>query len=104
MSQATTIAAHIEPEMEFDMTLEDSEDDPSAFDAEPLVPPQCHLLQITKRAWSIQGDSEDTVNLPEVEAEILLFSGSPVERSFRIQRSSVHESVPRFSTVHSETH
>ena len=29
----------IEPEMEFDMTLEDSEDDPSALDAEPLLPP-----------------------------------------------------------------
>ncbi len=51
MSQATTIAARIEPEMEFDMTLKDSEDDPSAFDAEPLNP-QNHLLQIMQRAWS----------------------------------------------------
>ena len=61
MSQATTIEARIEPEMEFGMTLEDAEGDPSALDAELLVPPQCHLLQITLRAWS--GQFKGTVKI-----------------------------------------
>ena len=61
MSQATTIAARIEPEIEFNMTLEDSEDDPSVLDAEPLVPPPVPPPSDDAESveWSIQGDSED---------------------------------------------
>ena len=62
MSQATTIAARTEPEMQFDMTLENSGDDSSVFDAEPLVPPRVPLLSddIKSVELSIQGDSEKT--------------------------------------------
>ena len=70
--------------MEFDLTLEDSEGDPSALDVEPLVPhpvppPSDHTESVE---WSIQRDSEDTVSLPEVEAEIPLFRAPQLRGAF----------------------
>ena len=105
LSQTTTIAARIEPEMEFDMTLEDSEDDPSVFDAEPLVPPPSDDAESVE--WSIKGDSEDTVSLLEVEVEILPFRAPQLRGAFAMmdlvdartifrQRVAVMKSVPRF--------
>ena len=108
MSQATTIAARIEPEMESDMTLEDSEDDPSALDAEPLVPPPVPRPSDYAESveWSIQGDSEYTVSLLEV-VEILPFRAPQLRGAFAMmhlvdartifrQRAAVMKSVPRF--------
>ena len=45
------------------------------FDAGPLVPPPVPPKSDDAESveWSIQGDSEDTVSLPEVEVEILPF-------------------------------
>ena len=109
MSQATTIEARIEPEMEFDMTLEDSEDDPSVFDAEPSVPPPVPPPSDDTESveWSIQGDSEDTVSLIEVEVEIPPFRAPQLRGAFAMmdlvdartifrQRAAVMKSVPRF--------
>ena len=109
LSQATTIAARIEPEMEFDMTLEDSEDDPSVLDAEPLVPPPVPPPSDDAESveWSIQRDSEDTVSLPEVEVEIPLFRAPQLRGAFAMmdlvdartifrQRAAVMKSVTRF--------
>ena len=97
------------PLREFDLTLEDSEDDPSALEAEPFVPPPVPLLSDDAESveWSIQGDSEDTVSLPEVEVEIPHFRVPQLRGAFAMmdlvdartifrQRAVVMKSVPRF--------